>query len=207
MVEYFFRLKGCDPSRLPPPNALTAGAGSSRPRAPEPTKGTGAMAVRWVPGSAPQQYQAQPAWKLATAGGGGRGGGDGSRGVAGVWSGGRGGGGGANRVGGSFEGRDEGGVGGRDVGVDVGMSVGSGVVNDGPWGGELLNLLKIAGCERHFERFRKDQLDGESLLLMGPKDFEKMGVSEVRASASLYPSWRLIDDGVVRRIFMKWLRP
>lgn len=56
---------------------------------------------------------------------------------------------------------------------------GGSVVEDGAWGGELRTLLKTAGCERHLERFRRDQLDGESLLLMERRDFEKMGVTQV----------------------------
>eukprot|EP00903_Cladosiphon_okamuranus_P010591 g10015.t1 len=52
------------------------------------------------------------------------------------------------------------------------------VVEDGVWGGELRQLLKVAGCEHHLERFRKDQLDGEVLLMMEREDFARMGVSE-----------------------------
>lgn len=54
------------------------------------------------------------------------------------------------------------------------------MVEDGAWGGELRQLLKVAGCEHHLERFRKDQLDGEVLMMMEREDFEDMGVTEVR---------------------------
>ncbi|CBJ26354.1 conserved unknown protein [Ectocarpus siliculosus] len=52
------------------------------------------------------------------------------------------------------------------------------VVEDGAWGGELRQLLRVAGCEHHLERFREDQLDGEVLLMMDRRDFERMGVTE-----------------------------
>ncbi|CAB1099859.1 unnamed protein product [Ectocarpus sp. CCAP 1310/34] len=51
------------------------------------------------------------------------------------------------------------------------------VVEDGAWGGELRQLLRVAGCEHHLERFREDQLDGEVLLMMDRRDFERMGVT------------------------------
>lgn len=53
------------------------------------------------------------------------------------------------------------------------------VVEDGAWGGELRQLLKVAGCLHHLDRFRTDQLDGEVLLMMERRDFERMGVTEV----------------------------
>lgn len=68
---------------------------------------------------------------------------------------------------------------GSESGGGVGGGSG-GVVSDGPWGGELRNVLKTAGCEKHFERFKKDQIDLESLQLMEEKDFEQMGVTRVR---------------------------
>lgn len=55
------------------------------------------------------------------------------------------------------------------------------VVEDGAWGGELRQLLKVAGCEHHLEGFRRDQLDGEVLLMMERRDFARMGVTEVGA--------------------------
>eukprot|EP00904_Undaria_pinnatifida_P011406 jgi/Undpi1/7396/HiC_scaffold_22.g09869.m1 len=74
-----------------------------------------------------------------------------------------------------------GGGGGGGGGSGGGGGGGVGVVEDGAWGGELRKLLEIAGCLHHLDRFRTDQLDGESLQLMERRDFAKMGVTEVRS--------------------------
>ncbi|CAM9434355.1 unnamed protein product [Scytosiphon promiscuus] len=44
--------------------------------------------------------------------------------------------------------------------------------------GELPGLLRAAQCEHHLERFRLEQLDGEVLLEMERRDFDRMGVTE-----------------------------
>lgn len=68
------------------------------------------------------------------------------------------------------------------------------VVEDGAWGGELRQLLKVAGCEHHLERFRLDQLDGEVLLMMERRDFARMGVTEVG-----FVPWKEMVSGGVRK--------
>ncbi|CAM9786285.1 unnamed protein product [Ectocarpus sp. 4 AP-2014] len=49
-------------------------------------------------------------------------------------------------------------------------------------GGELPQLLRAARCEHHLERFQRDQLDGEVLLEMERRDFDRMGVTEAEQS-------------------------
>lgn len=182
MVENFFRSKQCDPSSLPPPNSTRVGVGidgrvggggsvggrvggggggGGRARLPVPAVTADTMVGRLVPSrSLPSQTA-----EISTSGRN------------------------TQAVGISTTARNAPSSGmstaaGESTPLRVSKSGsdsgGGGVVGDGPWGGELLKVLKIAGCEKHFERFKKDQMDLESLQLMEEKDFEQMGVTRVR---------------------------
>lgn len=58
-------------------------------------------------------------------------------------------------------------------------------------GGELPQLLRAARCEHHLERFQRDQLDGEVLLEMERRDFDRMGVTEVCVCAFCFEAGTL----------------
>lgn len=64
--------------------------------------------------------------------------------------------------------------------------VGGGNRDTGAWGNEVRDLLKRAGCERHVEQFRAQQVDMEAIHLMRDVDFTKMGVTEVRSVRRWY---------------------
>lgn len=182
LVENFFRSKQCDPSSLPPPNSTRAGVGidgrvggggggsaggrvggggGGRTRVPVPAVTAETMVGKLVP-SRPLPSQTA---EMSTSGRNTQ--------AAGISTTAR----NAPSTGISTAAGESKPSRVSKSGSDSG---GGGVAGDGPWGGELLKVLKIAGCEKHYERFKKDQMDLESLQLMEEKDFEQMGVTRVR---------------------------
>lgn len=75
---------------------------------------------------------------------------------------------------------------------------GGGGVGGDVSGDELPELLRVARCEHHLERFLRDQLDGEVLLEMERRDFDRMGVTEVCVCV-FYWSRRVGDSGCFSR--------
>lgn len=72
------------------------------------------------------------------------------------------------------------------AGGGVGARGGGGGGGQGAWHDEVADVLKRAGCLKHLERFKKDQLDIESLQLMRDTDYHKMKVTEVGAMVLLW---------------------
>ncbi|CAM9299321.1 unnamed protein product [Ectocarpus sp. 12 AP-2014] len=173
LVEDFYRSKGIEPTLLQPPSsaiaaaAAAAAAAAGRPggvapraRLPDPMMPTEAMIGhlgrgRTMAGAGPAAAAAA-AGMLAPSGAIPQG----ARPVAQPV---------AQPV---MYGGGHGGGGGGGGGVDVS-------------GGELPQLLRAARCEHHLERFQRDQLDGEVLLEMERRDFDRMGVTESEQSRIL----------------------
>lgn len=165
LVEEFYRSKGIEPTQLQPPSpavaalaAASAAPPPARARLSDPILPTEAMigllgrsaSGRMAgPGQGPGMPGVPPA--MPAMAGGGRGGG----------------------------GAVFGGVGGGGGVIPHIVQPAPPQMIGGEGGGEILELLRAARCLHHLERFERDQLDGEVLLEMERREFERMGVTEV----------------------------